>query len=87
MGQAKKRGSFEDRRQQSIEKTRAKNAEYERIREEKRIAAQAAWDALSEEEKILIRETKRMNRERMSAMSILPFLMIGAAGSIPYRRF
>lgn len=81
MGQAKQRGSFEDRREQPIERTRAKNAEYKRIREEKRIAAQMAFDALPEEEKILIRQTEKMNRERMSVMSILPFLMI------PYRRF
>jgi hypothetical protein len=89
MGQAKKRGSFEDRREQSIERTRAENAEYKRIREEKRIAAQMAFDALPEEEKILIRQTEEMNRERRSAVtSILPFLLwAGMSGGYGSRNF
>lgn len=53
MGQAKKRGTFEDRRQQSIERTEAERLERQRKEAE-------WWNSLTDKQK----ENVRKNRER-----------------------
>lgn len=55
MGQAKQRGTFEERRQQAIIRDTEKRKELERIRIEK-------WNALSQEEKEVIIKKQEDNR-------------------------
>ena len=83
MGQAKRRGTFEERRQQSINRTEAERMERQR-------QAQEWWDSLTPEQQDAERE-KRRKRERAAAtvgMWMLPLMAYGLPYTmqIPYRR-
>lgn len=87
MGQAKKRGPFEVRKQQAIAAREAEYAAYkaeqQRIEEERRAAAQAKWDAMSEDERNAVKTTaarRHTGRLPIGAMAILPLLMLAGCG-------
>lgn len=75
MGQAKKRGTFEDRRQQSIARTEAERLERPR-------KAQERWDSLTPEEQEDERQNQRQRERGMAAMGMwmMPLLAYG----LPY---
>jgi CHASE3 domain sensor protein len=68
MGQAKDRGSFDER----VAQSRARKAEEERVRQERaeivRKQAREQWDAMSEEEKDKVREEVKRRRNRPGAV-------------------
>jgi hypothetical protein len=86
MGQAKRRGSFEERRQQSIanreEETRKADAEADRLYAERQAAAQAKWDAMTPEEQDAALTRNRRRRSPMGMIGILPMLMLAGMGSM-----
>jgi hypothetical protein len=73
MGQAKRRGTFEERLQQSIDRNEAERLERQR-------KTQEWWDSLTPEQKDAERE-KRRKRERSAATMGLCMLPLVAAGS------
>ena len=77
MGQAKQRGTFEERRQQSIDRAEAERLERQR-------KAQEWWDALIPEQQEAEREKRRRRSSGMNAMAMwmLPAIMMGAMGSM-----
>lgn len=97
MGQAKKRGTFEERSQKAIarraeEIRKADEEEYRRYAE-RQAAAKAKWDAMTEEEQHAAKTRAARNhqgRSSLGMMGILPMIMlagIGGMGSpIPGRR-
>jgi hypothetical protein len=97
MGQAKKRGTFEERSQQAIarraEEIRKADEEEDRRYAERQAAEKAKWDAMTEEEQHAAKTRAARNHRGslpIGAMAILPMLMlagIGGMGSpIPGRR-
>ena len=91
MGQAKKRGTFEERKQQSIEASKIRqaeaDAEWDRRQAERQAAANAKWDAMSDEEKHAARTRAarqhrgdRGDRMPLGALGILPLLMLAGCG-------
>jgi hypothetical protein len=83
MGQAKRRGTFEERRQQSIDRTEAERMERKR-------QAQEWGDSLTPEQQEAEREKSR-KRERDAAtagMWMMPLMSYGLPYTmqIPYRR-
>lgn len=95
MGQAKKRGTFEDRRQQSIarqaEEIRKADEEEDRRYAERQAAAKGKWDAMTEEEQHAAKtRAARNHRGALPIMGILPMLMLAGIGDmgspIPGRR-
>lgn len=68
MGQAKRRGSFDERKRQSIDSEKARIAEADRLedlaREEKRRKFQEWWDALTPEQQEAERKLARDRRSR-----------------------
>ena len=70
MGQAKRRGSFEVRKQQAIERDRRLREEYER-------KLQAEWETLTPEERQEIAERKSRQQEFMNTFH---GLFLGALG-------
>jgi hypothetical protein len=82
MGQAKKRGSYEVRRAEAVERRLcAENEARERRQkalEEKRAAEQARWESLSPEEQEKEKqeqEQERRRRRNFPAMFLLPFCL------------
>jgi hypothetical protein len=87
MGQAKRRGSFEERREQSIKAEALRMAEadikWHQEQEERRIAANAKWDAMTEEEQREGIAQKRYQQQRgMPIMAMLPLLALVAGGGM-----
>ena len=78
MGQAKRRGTFDDRRAQAITKAGEEKRIKEQEESERRRLAQERWDALSEEEKEAIREKMRQRRGRRYSLAPLLMLALGA---------
>lgn len=62
MGQAKRRGTFEDRRQQSIEATEAAKTERDRAEAE-------WWNSLTEDQKRLVRRNRERRAQRMALLA------------------
>ncbi len=81
MGQAKQRGSFEERRQQAIiireEQQRLADEEADRAYAERQRKAKEAWDALTPEQQQAARDKRRM---RSITPFLIPALMMGAIG-------
>jgi hypothetical protein len=75
MGQAKQRGTFEERRQQSIDRAEAERMERQR-------KAQEWWDSLTPEQQEAEREKRRKRQSGMAAMGMwmLPLMAYG----LPY---
>lgn len=75
MGQAKKRGTFEERRQQSIDRAEAERMERQR-------KAQEWWDSLTPEQQEAEREKRRKRESGMAAIGtwMLPLMAYG----LPY---
>ena len=63
MGQAKKRGTFEERRQQSIDAANAARTEREREEAE-------WWDSLTDDERRLVRKNRERRARRMQALAM-----------------
>lgn len=89
MGQAKQRGTFEERRQQAItrraEQIRKADEEEDRAYAARQAAAQAEWDAMSEDERHAAKtRAARNHRGRLpiGAMAILPLLLLSGAGGM-----
>ena len=81
MGQAKKRGSYEQRvlQSQTAEEDRQVNARLQREREQ--AAADAAWELLTEDEKEVIRAKRRERAKvRHSIFGITGALALMAGG-------
>lgn len=70
MGEARRRGSYEQRKEQSIARSAAE-------KEKKRLEAQAAWDALTDEEK----EAKRKKEKKGSVALGIALGMAAAAAA------
>ena len=72
MGQAKKRGTFEDRRNQSIELTASQNLK-------RKQQAQDIWDALTPEQKEEWHENhqRKLRKERRAMNMLLPLMIMG----------
>ena len=83
MGQAKQRGTFEERRQQSIDHAEAEKVERQR-------KTQEWWDSLTPEQQDAEREKRRKRERGMAAMGMwmLPLMAYGLPYTmqIPYRR-
>ena len=75
MGQAKRRGTFEERRQQSIDRSEAERLERQR-------QAQERWDSLTPEQQETEREKRRRRSSGMNAIAMwmLPAMLRGAMG-------
>jgi hypothetical protein len=90
MGQAKKRGTYEERREQSIARreTEYKAANEKRMRDdaERKRKAQEVWDVMTEEERTAVRE-KIAQRKRRRAMVIPAVIVCMALASIENGRF
>ena len=96
MGQAKQRGTFDDRRQQAIvrhtEEIRKADQEADRAYAARQAAAQAKWEAMTEDEKHTAKTRAARNHQgrTVGMMGILPFLMLAGVGGmgspIPGRR-
>jgi hypothetical protein len=86
MGQAKKRGTFEERSQQAI--ARHKEQARKRIEEQERNSGelQAAWDALTEQEQHLakVRAARNHRGERHLTTTLMAMRMLAEATSIPF---
>lgn len=86
MGQAKQRGTFEERSQQAI--ARFKEHARKRIEEQERNRAelQAAWDAMTEQEQHLakVRAARSHRGERHLTTTMMAMNML--AESVVYRR-
>ena len=87
MGQAKKRGTFEERSQQAIarraEEIRKADEEEDRRYAERQAAAKAKWDAMTEEEQHAAKtRAARNHRGVLPIMGILPMLMLAGIGGI-----
>lgn len=81
MGEAKNRGTREDRVQQARERVRAEHDARRKQDEERRAAEQAAFDALPPEEQEKAAEQRRWNRMPMAGMiSIAAILAAGMHG-------
>ena len=87
MGQAKRRGSFEERREQAIKAEELRMAEAEikchQELEARRVAANEAWDAMTEDEQ---REYMAQKRRRatsgMPIMAMLPLMALALGGGM-----
>jgi len=74
MGAAKRRGSFEQRKAESIQKKKDER--------ERRIAEDKAWfDSLTEEEKATVRRNLKIREENQKALS----MWLGMAGALGNR--
>jgi hypothetical protein len=71
MGQAKKRGTFEERRQQSIDRTEAERLERQREEAE-------WWNSLTDEQKENVRKNRARRARNMQALA----MWMGAAHSL-----
>lgn len=76
MGQAKKRGNFDDRKSQAIARDEAERAR--KIQEEK-----DWYDSLTEEEKETVRRNLEIRAENMRAVG----MWMGALGGFNFRRY
>jgi len=89
MGQAKQRGTFEQRREKAIVIAEAERLERQRIAEAERLErnrkAQEWWDALTPEQQEEHRQERRRYRSRNSlalSMSILPLIVMAGMGGM-----
>ena len=75
MGQAKQRGTYDDRRQQAIDRTEAESLE-------RQCKAQERWDALPPEQQEAELEKRRRRSSGINGMAmwILPALLMGSMG-------
>lgn len=87
MGQAKKRGTFEERSQQAIacrvEEIRKADEKEDRRYAERQAAEKAKWDAMTEDEQHAANTRAASNhRGALPIMGILPMLMISGIGGM-----
>lgn len=87
MGQAKQRGTFEERRKQATDRLAEQAAERERQLEARRAEAQALWDSMSEEEKeaYLTHKRKQRSLPKLGAFALLPLVMMAGMGMPGHR--
>ena len=72
MGQAKERGTYEERRQQSIDRTEAARTKQEREEAE-------WWNSLTDDQKRLIRKNRERRARRMRVLG----MWMGFASTFP----
>jgi len=79
MGQAKRRGSFEDRVQQAQDRRAAEIEAARLLEQERKAKLQAEWDALPQEEKDrIIASHRRRKAKRLSPLAAVA-LILGAS--------
>ncbi len=83
MGQAKKRGTFEERSQQAIARRAEEIRKADEEEDERQAAAKAKWDAMTEEEKHAAKtRAARNHRGVLPIIGILPMLMLAGIGGM-----
>ena len=86
MGQAKQRGTFEERRQQAIARYREQARKRIEEQERNRAERQAAWDAMTEQEQHLAKVRAARQHKGQSRLTTSLMVMNMLAGSVVYKR-
>ena len=86
MGQAKRRGTREQRIEQAQAAQQRQREAWEAERQRKRESEQAAWDALPEEERqrVTRRTNQGIGKSGMSSILMATMMLAGAGGLMPY---